>query len=63
MRKDKYRFVSPPGALRFTGERVKVTDEDTKLVGLMRADLKSKYGKILTQNEVEQFRKKHHIIH
>ncbi|PWR74857.1 hypothetical protein DLD82_08140 [Methanospirillum stamsii] len=63
MRRDGYRFVSPPGALRLTGRRIKITEEDKKLVELMRADLQEKYGKILSKDEVDQFRNKHRITH
>jgi len=63
MRKDKYRFVSPPGALVFTGKSVKITDEDKKLAKLMRADLERKYGKVLSNDEVAQFRIKHRVTH
>lgn len=63
MRKDKYRFVSPPGALRFTGKSIKITDEDNQLAKHMRVDLERKYGKVLSKDEVEQFRVKHRATH
>ncbi|GEM_PF-1774006 len=63
MRRDKYRFVSPPGALKPTGIKVKITPEDEKLVRDMQDDLERKYGKILTKDEVEQYRKTHRLTH
>ena len=61
MRRDKYRFVSPPGALQITGERVKITSEDQELVKIMRNDLLYKYGHILSPDDVQKFRKKHRL--